>query len=201
MMRPAPSDTFDVSPRHSASQLARFMQRRAGVESPQDQPAPQPHLPISPPVTPSRTDFVLYFHPKCPICTKLLGKLDSTPLDNVFLQNVMMLTDPPQWINGVPLLADTRLGLVYRGTDCMVFLDKMMIMPATTPAPPSAPTTPVMPHEPEETLPLTPKPSFSELFSIEDTSSPGSDRSPSKFSGTTLSDMMKLRSGNRAVEL
>jgi hypothetical protein len=55
-----------------------------------------------------------------------MKQMKDVPLHQVFQQNVVLLQDRPPWLDGVPMLADTNLGMVYRGTDCMIFVEKLM---------------------------------------------------------------------------
>lgn len=90
----------------------------------------QPTPPMAaPPATTSSgvPDYVLYFKSGCVTCDRLLQKIDRFgPLPNVYLQNILMLTQRPPWLDGVPILADTHLGMIYRGSDALIFLDKLI---------------------------------------------------------------------------
>lgn len=69
--------------------------------------------------------YILYIHPKCITCQKLQKSLERSSFRDVFTQNVLLLEDKPKWLVGVPILADIRMGLIYKGSDCLVFLEKL----------------------------------------------------------------------------
>jgi hypothetical protein len=73
--------------------------------------------------------FVLYIHSKCEHCQTIQRRLQDHPLPTVYIQNVVLIQDRPQWLNGVPIIADTHMGLLYKGSDCLVFLTKLWELP------------------------------------------------------------------------
>jgi hypothetical protein len=94
---------------------------------------------------------------------------------------VTQLRDRPKWIDGVPILVDTRLGVAYKGTDCLVFLEKLAtIQPAPQPT--------IAPQEPPK------KAKMSSLFEIEEFARAETDEKGSKkFSERSVSDLLDAR--------
>jgi hypothetical protein len=70
-------------------------------------------------------EFVLYVHAQCASSDRLLSILKSTPMPNILLQNVHLLTECPVWLCGTPMLVDTKLGLLYKGSDVFMLVNHM----------------------------------------------------------------------------
>lgn len=89
----------------------------------QVQAVAQPPVPPQPQRVP---DFVLYVHPQCPRSGELLELLYEHPLSQILTQNVEDIPNKPPWLDGVPTLADTKIGLVYKGSDAMTFVKNLI---------------------------------------------------------------------------
>lgn len=144
----------------------------------QKRPMPIPAPTTGGPDAPTKPDFVLYFHPNCPTCRLLLPKLQGQAVPNVYVQNVLLLQNRPPWLNGVPILADTHLGMIYRGTDAMIFLEslakskeeekkKKLLRDSKQKKPPLSPTTPPTPTHPPS-APQTAKSGMDSLFQMDE---------------------------------
>jgi hypothetical protein len=44
---------------------------------------------------------------------------------DILIQDVKDLEEVPSWLNGTPILADTNMGVIYRGKDAVVLTKKM----------------------------------------------------------------------------
>lgn len=86
--------------------------------------------------------FILYIHPHCPTSRGLSTALRKQPRPDVYVQNVQLLEEKPEWLDGVPIVADTAMGLIYRGTDAVMFMDKLHTLPFPPTFPPPPPPTP-----------------------------------------------------------
>ena len=202
VMRPVPSDTIATQPRHTMQDIKHFMSRRTGVDQAPIQHLPPPEVPVLKAQTP---DFVLYIHPNCKTSNTIRQRLQNKPLDNVFIKNILLLQTRPKWLNGVPILADAKLGLIYKGSDCLVFLDKLWNKKQTPILPPPLPEfednnddvsmTPIEPSENEKTT------NMSQLFelpadkSISGPKTPStiSDKKSNKFDEDSLSKLIAMR--------
>lgn len=117
--------------RHPApgSQPGQQMQQSQQPQQPQQMQQPQQtqQRQLKPVQNPRsrRPDFVLYFRRSCRNSLQLLNLLDQRPLTQVYQQDIDFLTSLPSWLTGTPALVDTKLGLVYKGTDAKVFIEKL----------------------------------------------------------------------------
>ena len=102
---------------------------RAGYPPPAHK-APAPAIATQPTIT--APPFVLYFHPQCTNSISLLRQFQQTPISSVFLQDVRLLQQRPEWLNGTPMLVDTKMGLMYRGTDAIQFVTTLARLEAPT---------------------------------------------------------------------
>ena len=122
-------------------------------------------------------DYVLYYLPKCKAAAELLYKFSKVPLTNVHLQNILLLgASKPQAINGSPIVVETKMGTLYRGTDAIILMNKLFKLysdtslrlaplhtsvpaqasaPASAPAPLPAPATALKPVSEREPPPST----------------------------------------------
>jgi hypothetical protein len=80
------------------------------------QPAPPAKVP----------EFVLYVHPDCPKSIELVQLLNKCPLSQLLIQNVCNIDPRPAWLNGVPMLANTKVGLVYKGSDAIIVVNRLI---------------------------------------------------------------------------
>jgi hypothetical protein len=98
------------------------------VYPPYNKPSSQiPLLPQTPVPIPQRVpDFVLYSHPSCPRSMELVGLLQFYQLSQILIQDVNTLSMKPPWLDGVPTLADTKIGLVYKGSDAITFIKNLV---------------------------------------------------------------------------
>ena len=104
----------------------------------QHQPPPTQHQP--PPPAQARPNLVLYTHPNCPQSNGLIQQLMQRPrIQGLHIQDVNKLTERPPWLDGVPTLADTRLGIVYKGSDALMFMEKVIQQSASLPVSPPPP--------------------------------------------------------------
>jgi hypothetical protein len=87
---------------------------------------PQQLTPTSPP--PKTPSFVLYVRPSCSPSTELLRKIHQNPLPEIFIQNINHMQDRPQWLVGSPTLVDTKVGLIYKGTDAVLYIDRLLAL-------------------------------------------------------------------------
>ena len=208
LMRPEPAGPG--IPRHNLG-VGEMMAERA-LNKPQQ--LPPPPLPIQaamkvkthePPKS-DRPDFVLYFHPKCPTCGLILAKMRTISLRNIYLQNVIMLQDRPPWLDGVPILADTHLGMIYRGTDAMIFLDSLIHAAESAAATVVTVATAATAATTEKTVESSPTPdtlttgvtkklgTMDSLFTLDDESTiPSATQNTKKFDGDKLQEILKLR--------
>lgn len=69
-------------------------------------------------------EYVCYVHPSCPHSQRAM-KLTSQ-MKSVLVQNVATISDKPSWLTGVPILANTHLGVVYKGSDAFTLLSKLL---------------------------------------------------------------------------
>ncbi len=149
-----------------------------------DESSPQPPQP--PTSTSSPPKFVVYFHPRCKCSLDILEMFKQAPSNQVYLQNVVLLQHRPEWLNGTPILVDTNLGLLYRGTDAKHLVRNMcelQIKQLSNPPPPQEQKVPMM-------TPSTS--SMNDLFQITEESIPEEKRK-SKISEDQLQLQMKLR--------
>jgi hypothetical protein len=51
--------------------------------------------------------------------------MKASPLPNILQQDVQLLTEHPVWLCGTPMLADTKLGLLYKGSDVIMIINHM----------------------------------------------------------------------------
>jgi hypothetical protein len=94
-------------------------------------------------------DFILYFLPQDPNCTKLIESfglragLGATEMNhkhvnkpNIYLQNVTLLppAQRPAWLTGVPTLVDVHKKLVHIGTNVTSELTRAFLAVATSPS-------------------------------------------------------------------
>jgi hypothetical protein len=79
---------------------------------------------VAPP--PAVPEFVLYVHPNSPQSMQLYQYLQKYQLPQVFVQDVTTLQNKPSWLDGVPILADTKIGLLYRGSDAITFVNNLV---------------------------------------------------------------------------
>lgn len=104
------------------------MQRRSHNGIPSSGPVrPEPNL-IPAEVRPRgmMTDFVLYVHNSCPRSNDLIEVLKHHQVPSVLIQNVADLRTRPQWLDGVPILADAKIGLIYKGSDAIAFVTNLI---------------------------------------------------------------------------
>ena len=179
-MRPMPSDQFETPQRHDARSIQHFQNMRAGIGNKLREPSEK-----APSPPPSQPAFVLYVHNKCTTSQSLLAQLEKTPIPNIFIQNIALLQDRPRWLDGVPVLADTKLGVVYKGTDCIVFLDKL-----------SRQSTESFIAEPVAKPALPSKPMNSLFVLEEDVRKNTSDKPGQKFSEQSIADLMDARAAH-----
>ena len=110
-----------------ASGTPRMGATRSGMST-RDYPMPQapPKQPPPPPPSPQRPpDFVVYYQPNCRNSQHILQLLQQYPMSQIYAQDVNLLQTRPQWLVGTPMLADTKLGLVYQGADATTFIQKL----------------------------------------------------------------------------
>lgn len=102
----------------------------------------QPAAPPEPPASPPQTTHVVYTLASCPNSIKILQALAQNHVPSILVQDVRKLNQKPAWLNGVPLVADTQFGLLYRGSDAMLIIDKLIQKsksnPTTADHPPAA---------------------------------------------------------------
>ena len=158
-----------------------------------DESSPQPPTPpISTPPTSAPPKFVVYFHPRCKCSQDILEMFKQAPSNQVYLQNVVLIQHRPEWLNGTPILVDTNLGLLYRGTDAKHLVRNMcelQIKQLSNPPPPLPPP----PLHKEQVPTSTPSTSsMNDLFQITEESIPEEKRK-SKLSEDQLQSQMKLR--------
>jgi hypothetical protein len=104
---------------------------------------PKPPFPQH--IQPQNPSYIVYVSMKCPVSAQLLTKLNKKPVPNTLVQDVHKLKEYPTWLNGTPIVADTGLGLIYKGTDALVLLEKLSNIPEIpkpTPTPKPKPTLP-----------------------------------------------------------
>ena len=105
------------------------MQRRShnGIPSATGPMRPDPNpIPADVKTRSALTDFVLYVHNSCQRSRELLDLLKYHPMPSVFVQNVADLRTRPQWLDGVPILADAKIGLIYKGSDAIAFVTNLV---------------------------------------------------------------------------
>lgn len=137
--------------------------------------------------------FVLYFHPDCRVCKRVLLQLEEDPLEHVFIQNVQSLKSKPKWLNGVPILADLDKNLIYRGTDSLTMLTSLW----STKYQQNESTPPPQPTKPKLTITNT----FDSLFDNDsdinndhdDDDYTESNKQTKKFSQDALSELISMR--------
>ena len=159
---------------------------------PQESTVPKSTVPKStvPKSTPPK--FVVYFHPRCLSSQDILEMFKQAPSNQVYLQNVVLLQQRPEWLNGTPIVVDTNLGLLYRGTDAKHLVRNMcelQIKQFSNPLPP------LPPPPPEEKMMTSSTPSTSsmnDLFQMTEEIIPEEKRK-SKISEDQLQSQMKLR--------
>lgn len=158
-------------------------------------------------------DFIAYIKPTCTPSRKIRDNLNEHPLPNVFLQNVLLLESMPAWMNGTPIVADTKLGLIYKGTDAQVFISKLIATnkqqkanKRIIPPPPLPQMKQQFPQPQQQQQNGSQSPSahakkkFSSLFTLNDEDNEGDDaasRDPpkgSKLSEDDINTMMERRS-------
>jgi len=172
-------------------------------------------IPTTPTPTPS---FVIYFHPRCKTSQEILGMFQRSPSNLVYLQNVVLLQQIPQWLNGTPILVDTNLGLLYKGSDAKQFVHNMCQLNnkqstsspqiQTLPSIPSSEQTSSASHLPKSTrgqetlvsinhekLKPNSKSSMDDLFQMIEEHLPDDEhqQKKSKFSETQLQTQIKMR--------
>lgn len=76
----------------------------------------------TPPPSPA---YVLYIEPGKEPSDRLTTGVQNSGLTQIYIQDVRLLPQRPSWLNGTPILADTKMGLIYRGTDAFVFAQKL----------------------------------------------------------------------------
>lgn len=160
---------------------------------------PQQKLAVSSPaaakVSVDTPDFVLYFHPNCPVCRPLLQKLEHKSIPKVYVQNVLLLDNRPPWLNGVPILADTTLGMIYRGTDALIFLESLAKSRSSSLKDHKEVNTRLPP--PPLKTPADIKSGMASLFEMdtdaEDDTDREKDSKQKKFSEDKISELMKRR--------
>lgn len=163
-----------------------------------DESSTQPLTPpISTPITPAPPKFVVYFHPRCKCSQDILEMFKQAPSNQVYLQNVVLLQHRPEWLNGTPILVDTNLGLLYRGTDAKHLVRNMcelQIKQLSNPPPPLTPPPPLLQNEqvPTSTVSASSTSSMNDLFQITEEIIPEEKRK-SKLSEDQLQSQMKLR--------
>ena len=167
--------------------VAGRLARRSLQKQFESTPTPT-HTPPPPP-QPQAPAYVMYFKPKCTPCRRMLRTLAENRLSTVFVQNIWLLAHLPPWLDGTPILADTRLGVIYRGTDAQVFLDKL-ISAAMAPPPP-LPITQTPPESPIKEQKTKMKPSLFTLDTDDITSV--DDRSGDKLSEDSIQALMAQR--------
>ena len=129
LMRPVPAGAAYPTKRTAgvAEMIAeRSLQSSRSPPPPTPQPLPDVEEKTESPELPDVPDYVLYVHPKCPTCRSIKERLGPHQLPKVYMQNVLLLQDRPPWMDGVPSIADTHLGMIYRGTDALVFLESLI---------------------------------------------------------------------------
>ena len=160
MLRPIRADD-DLSPMASRMSLQEMMVER-------QKPATSS---VSSASSSKQPKYVLYVHPKCPTSEKLKLHIQQQPAaqHDLYIQNVLLLKKCPEWLNGVPILADTTVGVIYRGTDCLVYVDKLL-------------------HSFRQQQP----PSFKELYT-DDSRKPTSVKQPIKLSEENIATLLEQR--------
>lgn len=71
-------------------------------------------------------DFILYVHSRCSQSNGLVNLLIQRPLSQILVQDVSAIAQKPPWLNGVPTLVDTKIGLVYKGSDAITFVRNLI---------------------------------------------------------------------------
>ena len=71
-------------------------------------------------------EYVLYVSPACSKSIALVNLLRSVPQDKILIQDVKLLNVLPPWLNGTPLLVQTKFGITYKGTDAINYV-KMLL--------------------------------------------------------------------------
>lgn len=142
------------------------------------------------PMMPTHPAYVLYLEPTLNLLNQTLLKSIQPHHKDVFkLQIVTKMKERPPWLNGVPILADTKLGLIYRGTDCVTMTKKLL---SNYIPPPPLQTPPVhMEHAPKKPAEReVPKDIFHDAEETKDTMD---YKKGSKFSESALSQMIAKR--------
>lgn len=98
----------------------------------------QPHLP--PPATPCAVPgqqsavpgqqsevplYVLYYLSRCPTSTHLRKQIKAYDLPRIHCQSVARLPERPAWLTGVPILANTTDGLLFKGSEAVRLLNEL----------------------------------------------------------------------------
>lgn len=72
-------------------------------------------------------EYVLYYLPNCQVYASLRQKLEFHPLKTVLQVNLLSLGGQrPPTLNGSPIIVETKLGTLYRGTDAIILLNKLL---------------------------------------------------------------------------
>ena len=76
--------------------------------------------------------YVLYVQSNCKYSKQLVnqfvGKINSFSEckdTTIFIQDVSMLREIPEWLTSTPLLADTKMGLVYSAKSCKNYVERL----------------------------------------------------------------------------
>ena len=76
----------------------------------------------------SNPEFVLYVSPKCDVSKALLALIQVIPteLNKIYIQDVTLLSQKPSWLNGTPILGETKTGVIHRGTYAITYVHKLV---------------------------------------------------------------------------
>lgn len=89
---------------------------------------------------------MLYVQSKCFPSRQLQELLQEYPTPTLVVQDAHQLHDKPDWLIGTPSIVDIKLGLLYKGSDAICLVQKLVQQPShedhTVPVEPRPDTTP-----------------------------------------------------------
>ncbi len=95
-----------------------------------------------PPATQSNAQplYVLYIRQGCPRSQALTEALSRDPIPGLLIQDVNKIDPIPGWLDGTPTFADVATGNIYKGSDAMLCVQRLIehkksLQPPKPPAP------------------------------------------------------------------
>lgn len=71
--------------------------------------------------------YILYTRISCFTSTNLLQRIANSKGGHIIhIQDADAITHRPKWLDGTPILADTELGIVYKGTNAKTVLERIL---------------------------------------------------------------------------